>query len=80
MCYKYDWKYIDEQTDIDGGLLLLEVVKDKEYFRIHEWSAYNFLYLNGPSPFSIFISCKFLKLESIYSIEKLEKFKKYGLI
>lgn len=76
ICYAYDWKYIDEHGDP-----LLDVLADeKGYHLTAEWSAYNFLFLKGPSPFSFFFSLKPLTIKSQYSPEAVEKLKKYELI
>jgi hypothetical protein len=70
-CHIYDWRCVDENP-----LLLIEILKD-DYFTNAEWSAYNFLFLKGPSPLSIFFSFKNLTIENIYGRELSEKLKKY---
>lgn len=75
VCYKYDWKYIDEHGDV-----LLEVLEDENnYYITAEWSAYNFLFLKGPSPLKMFFSLKPLTIESQYNKEVVEKLNKYEL-
>lgn len=47
-CDIYDWMSVDENP-----LRLLEILED-DYYVTAEWSAYNFLFLKGPSPLSMF--------------------------
>jgi len=76
ICNKYDWKYIDEFGDP-----LLDVLEDEDkYYLKAEWSAYNFLFLKGPSPLSVFFSLKPLTIESQYSLEAVDRLRKYELI
>ncbi len=76
VCNVYDWKYIDEYGDP-----LLDVLADENrYYVKAEWSAYNFLFLKGPSPLSVFFSLKPLTIESQYSCEAVEKLNKYEII
>lgn len=70
VCHIYDWKHVDENGD-----LLLEIIKD-EYWLKAEWSAYNFMYLKGPSPLKMFFSFKSLELKNFYDDEIVEKVKR----
>lgn len=72
LCSSYDWGFINDNNDE----LLLELYKD-EYYIDCEWSAYNFLYLSGPNPITIFFSLKSLKISNIYSKETLDKIRNY---
>ena len=73
ICNKYDWKYINENP-----LCLLDKMKNENgYYLTSEWSAYNFLFLKGPSPKQMYLSFKPLTLENVYDKEVLEKLKKY---
>jgi len=75
ICYKYDWKYIDEYGDP-----LLDVLADEDtYYVKAEWSAYNFLFLKGPSPLKMFFSLKPLTIKDQYSKEAVEKLNRYEL-
>jgi hypothetical protein len=60
-------------------LLLLEIIKNKYYLN-NEWSAYNFLFLKGPSPITLFFSLKPMKIEKQYNEEAVKKLKKYEII
>jgi hypothetical protein len=60
ICYMYDWKIVDEEPE-----KLLEILKENYYIEA-EWSAYNFLFLKGPSPFSIFFSFQVLDIYNFY--------------
>lgn len=62
-CDIYDWMSVDENP-----LRLIEILEDA-YYVTAEWSAYNFLFLKGPSPLSMFFSFKRLTIENIYSKE-----------
>jgi len=68
-CDIYDWIYVDENP-----LYLLEILED-DYYVNAKWSAYNFLFLKGPSPISMFFSFKCLTIENIYSKEAVAKLK-----
>ena len=71
ICNKYDWKHINKNP-----LCLLDKMKNENgYYLTSEWSAYNFLFLKGPSPTSMFFSFKRLTIENIYSKETLAKLK-----
>lgn len=73
LCNKYDWKYINEHPEC-----LLDKMKNEDgYFLTSEWSAYNFLFLKGPSPKQMYLSFKPLTLENVYNKEALEKLNKY---
>ncbi len=69
VCHMYDWKHVDEH-----GELLLEIIKDN-YWLTSKWSAYNFMYLQGPSPWRIFFSFKKLKLDNFYDRLVIESVK-----
>jgi hypothetical protein len=75
-CYKYDWKFVNDGND----LLLLEMMQSDDYYVSKEWSAYNFLYLNGPSPLFMFLSCKRLTIKNLYNEDVVNRIKKYEII
>lgn len=75
VCHKYDWKVVE-----DNDLLLLEILKGDDYYVTNEWSAYNFLYLKGPSPLNIFLSLKPMTIENIYNKEAVNRLKEYEII
>jgi len=75
ICHKYDWAYIN-----DGNELLLLDMRDKNYFITKEWSAYNFLFLKGPSPISMFFSFKSMKIENHYNKHVVDRIKQYEII
>lgn len=76
VCNNYDWKYINKHP-----MCLIEKMKNEDgYFLTSEWSAYNFLYLKGPSPKEMFMSFKRLSLETVYDKEKLNRLKEYEVI
>jgi hypothetical protein len=70
VCHIYDWKLVDENPEE----YLVEILKDGYYLKC-DWSAYNFMFLKGPSPFRIFFSFYPLKLEYFYKIETINKIK-----
>ena len=71
VCHQYDWKHVNQ-----NDMLVLEIIK-KDYYLTNSWSAYNFLYLKGPSPLSMFFSLKKLTIEKQYSEEIVKKINKY---
>ena len=75
VCLKYDWKVINENPE-----LLLVKMADKDYHLTNKWSAYNFLYLNGPSPIFMFLSFKRMTIENLYNKEVVNRIKKYEII
>jgi hypothetical protein len=75
-CYKYDWKYVNKNQ-----MHLLDIMKNrKSYYMTNEWSAYNFLFLKGPSPKSMFLSFKRLTIENQYNKEAIDRLKEYEII
>ena len=74
VCYAYDMKHIETNE-----LLLLEMLARKDYYKTSDWSAYNFLYLNGPNPLSLFFSLKSITIETQYNKEVVEKLNKYEI-
>lgn len=76
VCHKYDWKYVNKHP-----MCLLDMIKDrKKYYVNSEWSAYNFLFLKGPSPKNMFLSFKKLTIESQYNKEVVDRLKEYEII
>ena len=73
-CHKYDWKYVNSHD-----ILLLEMLEDK-YYLTSEWSAYNFLYLKGPNPLSLFFSCKPFTIEDQYNEYAVKRLVEYEVI
>ena len=70
VCHMYDWKCVDENPEE----YLLEIVHE-EYYVKNEWSAYNFLFLKGPSPFQMYFSFKPFKLDNFYKKNDIEQIK-----
>jgi hypothetical protein len=71
LCNEYDWKYINKNP-----MCLLDKMNDeKGYFLTSDWSAYNFLYMKGPSPKKMFLSFKPLTLKTIYDKKVLDRLK-----
>lgn len=75
ICNKYDWKYINENPES----LIDKMQNENGYYLNSEWSAYNFLYLKGPSPKEMFLSFKRLTIENQYNKEVVDKLKKYEI-
>lgn len=62
-------------------MCLLDKMKNEDgYFLTSEWSAYNFLFLKGPSPKKMYLSFKPLTLETVYNKEAIDKLKEYEII
>lgn len=75
VCYKYDWKVINKNPE-----LLLVKMGNKDYHLTSGWSAYNFMYLNGPSPILIFLSFKNLTIDNLYNKEVISRLNEYEII
>jgi hypothetical protein len=75
-CHKYDWKYVNKHP-----MCLLDMMKNRKgYYMTNDWSAYNFLYLKGPSPKSMFLSFKKLTIENQYNKKIVDRLKEYEII
>ena len=74
VCHQYDWKQVN-----NDDMLILEI-KEKDYYLTSNWSAYNFMFLNGPSPMSMFFSFKILTIENQYNKEVVDKLIKNEVI
>lgn len=74
ICNKYDWNFIE-----DNERYVSEIMQDN-YYLYNEWSAYNFLFLKGPSPTHMFFSLKPLKIEKQYDECAVNKLKEYEII
>jgi hypothetical protein len=70
VCHIYDWKCVDE----DPETRLLEILEEG-YYEKCEWSAYNFMFLKGPSPLTMYFSFKPLGLEYFYEDDIINKVK-----
>ena len=76
ICHKYDWKYVNKHP-----MCLLDIMKNRKgYYMTNDWSAYNFLYLKGPSPKSMFLSFKKLTIENQYNKQTVDRLKEYEII
>lgn len=75
VCNKYDWIYVETHENH-----LLEMLASKDYYQESEWSAYNFMYLKGPSPLSIFFSLKPITIEAQYDNKVLKRLEQYEAI
>ena len=76
ICDKYDWKHINKNP-----LCLLDRMRNENgYYLTSEGSAYNFLFLKGPSPKKMFLSFKPLTIEKQYNKEVINKLKEYEII
>jgi len=75
ICNKYDWKYINENPEC----LIDKMKNENGYYLTSEWSAYNFLFLKGPSPKEMFLSFKPLTIEKQYNKVAVDKLKKYEI-
>ena len=74
LCNKYDWNFVE-----DNESYVLYIMEDN-YYLYSEWSAYNFLFLKGPSPIHMFFSLKPLTIEKQYNECAVNKLKEYEII
>jgi hypothetical protein len=72
-CDIYDWRCVDENP-----MLMFEII-EHDYFIRSEWSAYNFLFLKGPSPLHMFLSLKSLTIENIYNETAVAKLNRHEI-
>lgn len=70
LCFSYDRSFVKKNNEY-----FVEMVRDKQYFKKSAWSAYNFLFLKGPSFTKMVFSLKPLTLESQYDRESVNKLK-----
>lgn len=63
-CHLYDRKYVDEHVESDYSLIT-QFTSEKYYLNA-KWSAYNFIFLQGPSPLQMFFLPKILTLKNVY--------------
>lgn len=75
ICHEYDWKHADKY-----GFPALEMLEKKDYYVTSKWSAYNFMFLNGPNPLLMFFSKKPLTIEGQYSKDNIERLRDYDLL
>ena len=75
ICQKYDWKVIDENPK-----LLLDKMENDNYHMTNGWSAYNFLFMKGPSPILMFLNFKPLTIETQYNEDVVNRINKYEII
>ena len=76
VCHTYDFKLVSKNPKY-----LIDVIKNKNgYYLSSEWSAYNFMYLKGPSPKKMFFSFKPLTIESQYNKYAVNRLKEYEII
>ncbi len=73
-CDKYDWNFVE-----DNERYVIDIMKENYYLN-SDWSAYNFLFLKGPSPTDLFFSLKPLTIENQYDSFAVDKLKKYEII
>lgn len=75
LCHIYDRNYVNEHGDIDINVVLDYIKKD---YHLHaEWSAYNWMFFEGPSPYSIFFSNSSLTIEEQYGKEVVDRLARY---
>jgi hypothetical protein len=68
LCFSYDRRFVKKNNEYFAA-----IIKDKYYFKKYSWSAYNFLFLRGPSFIQMVFSIKPLTLESQYDKESVNK-------
>lgn len=70
-CRNYDRKHIDANPDLALDYMI------ENYHTKCDWSAFKFVFFNGPSPINIFFSFKILRIENIYNKDIVEKLNRY---
>jgi hypothetical protein len=74
-CNDYDWKHADKY-----GFPAVEMLESKHYYVTSKWSAYHFLFMNGPNPLLMFFSLKPLTIEGQYNKDSIDRLKEYEVI
>lgn len=77
VCNAYDWKYVENPHNIK---YIRDLLTDSDYYVKHDWSAYNFMVMRGPSLWKIFFSLTILNIENIYGKESIERLREYEVI
>jgi len=75
VCNDYDWKHADKY-----GFPAVEMLESEHYYVNSKWSAYHFLFMNGPNPLLMFFSSKPLTIEGQYDKEYVDRLKEYEVI
>ncbi len=75
ICNKYDWKHADKY-----GFPAIEMMEKADYYMTSKWSAYHFLFMEGPNPLLMFFSLKPLTIEGQYNKEAIDRLKEYEVI
>ena len=73
--YIYDRNYLNEHGDENHQLI--SDYMDKDHTTKSEWSAYKWLFLKGPSPYSILFSLKPLTIEGQYGSDAVNTLTTY---
>jgi len=68
ICYLYDKKYTYKNNEA-----CVEKITIEKYHKKCDWSAYKFLFLDGPNPFIYLISFEKLDIYKIYDNELVKK-------
>jgi len=68
VCYLYDKDYTYKNNDA-----AVEKLTIKKYYKKCDWSAYKFLFFDGPNPFIYLFSFKKLDIYKIYDNELVRK-------
>jgi hypothetical protein len=78
-CHLYDCKHAAKQFEIYGnGALVEEMVNNKEYHKA-KWSAFRFVFLEGPSIMTMFFSLKPLTIKRQYDKRVVDKLNEYAI-
>ena len=75
LCNIYDRNYMNEHSD-ENIQLVLDFMK-KDYHLTAEWSAYQWVFFNGPNPWLMPFLMKPLTIEGQYGEYVVDKFTEY---
>jgi hypothetical protein len=75
LCNIYDRNYMNEHSD-ENIQLVLDFMK-KDYHLTAEWSAYQWVFFNGPNPYLMAFLFKPLTIEGQYGESTVKKFIDY---
>ena len=75
LCNIYDRNYLNEHGDEDISIVL-DYIKEN-YHLTAEWSAYKWMFFEGPNPYLMFFSINAFTIEDQYGKKAVERLTKY---
>lgn len=76
ICHDYDWQFA-QYEGLKNNDYVMEITFNRNYHLENDWSAYQFMIMNGPSPIKMFFSFKPLTIEAQYNNNVIDRLRKY---